>query len=124
MNQLNTSYLANHLILDLTGAIRLDDPLFLEQVLTEAATNAGATVLHSYFHHFGENMGVTGIVSLKESHVSIHSWPELNYAAVDIFMCGSCDINACKRTIETTLKATQIRCKILSRGQTHNTQNL
>jgi len=42
-------------------------------------------------HNFGEGSGVTGVVLLAESHISIHTWPELKYAAVDIFMCGACD---------------------------------
>ena len=50
-----------------------------------------ATILHSHFHHFGPDGGVSGVVVLAESHISIHTWPERDFAAVDIFMCGACD---------------------------------
>ena len=52
------------------------------------ARAAGATILHSHFHHFSPNGGVSGVVVLAESHISIHTWPERNFAALDVFMCG------------------------------------
>ena len=51
----------------------------------------GATILHGHFHHFGPNSGVSGVLVLAESHVSIHTWPERDYAALDIFVCGDCN---------------------------------
>jgi S-adenosylmethionine decarboxylase len=48
-----------------------------------------ARVLFSHFHAFGEGQGVTGVVLLAESHITIHTWPECGFAAADIFMCGS-----------------------------------
>ena len=80
-----------HLLVDLWGADRLDDPALIDKTLQQAALAAGATILHSHFHHFSPNGGVSGVVVLAESHISIHTWPERNYAALDIFMCGSCD---------------------------------
>jgi S-adenosylmethionine decarboxylase len=49
---------------------------------------AGATLLHIHLHHFTPNGGVFGVAVLAESHISIHSWPEYGYAALDVFMCG------------------------------------
>jgi S-adenosylmethionine decarboxylase len=80
-----------HLLVDLWGASNLDDPTHIDAALREAAIVAGATILHSHFHHFTPNGGVSGVVVLAESHISIHTWPERNFAAVDIFMCGACD---------------------------------
>lgn len=80
-----------HLLVDLWGASRLDDPQHIDAALREAALTAGATILHSHFHHFTPNGGVSGVVVLAESHISIHTWPERDFAAVDIFMCGACD---------------------------------
>jgi S-adenosylmethionine decarboxylase len=80
-----------HLLVDLWGAANLDDPAHIDAALREAAIVAGATILHSHFHHFTPNGGVSGVVVLAESHISIHTWPERNFAAVDIFMCGACD---------------------------------
>ena len=80
-----------HLLIDLWGATNLDDPAHIDIALRDAALIAGATILHSHFHHFTPNGGVSGVVVLAESHISIHTWPERNFAAVDIFMCGACD---------------------------------
>ena len=63
----------------------------IEQLLRDAAKAAGAQVLHSHFHGFGDGLGVTGVVLLAESHISIHTWPEDGFAAADIFMCGATD---------------------------------
>ena len=59
--------------------------------LREAAEAAGATILHGHFHHFSPNGGVSGVLVLAESHISIHTWPERDFAAIDIFMCGACN---------------------------------
>jgi S-adenosylmethionine decarboxylase len=66
---------------------RLDDEAFLRDAITSAAKRAGATLLHLVTHHF-EPQGVTGLALLAESHISIHTWPESGYAAVDVFTCG------------------------------------
>ena len=80
-----------HLLVDLWGASRLDDPQHIDAALREAAETAGATILHGHFHHFSPNGGVSGVLVLAESHISIHTWPERDFAAIDIFMCGACD---------------------------------
>ncbi len=79
-----------HLLVDIRDAENLDNISEIENMLKQAALDAGATVLHSYMHQF-EPHGVSGVVVLSESHISIHTWPERNYAAVDVFMCGDCD---------------------------------
>lgn len=84
-------FAGTHLILELWEASRLDDPKFIADTLESAARVAGATVLHTHMHHFSPNGGVSGVVVLAESHISIHTWPERSYAALDIFMCGECD---------------------------------
>jgi S-adenosylmethionine decarboxylase len=80
-----------HLLVDLWGASGLDDPDAIDAALCAAARAAGATILHRHFHHFSPNGGVSGVVVLAESHISIHTWPERDFAAIDIFMCGACD---------------------------------
>ena len=84
-------YAGMHLIIDLWGASNLDQPELIDQTLCDGARAAGATILHHHFHHFEPNGGVSGVVVLAESHISIHSWPERNFAALDVFMCGTCD---------------------------------
>lgn len=79
-----------HLIADLygiTGDI-LADPLAMEGLLKRSAIAAGAVIIYSHFHAFGAGQGVTGVVLLAESHISVHTWPELGFAAADVFMCG------------------------------------
>jgi S-adenosylmethionine decarboxylase len=80
-----------HLLIDLWGASNLDSPELIDQTLCAGALEAGATILHSHFHHFTPNAGVSGVVVLAESHISIHTWPERGFAALDVFMCGCCD---------------------------------
>lgn len=84
-------YAGTHLLVELWGATNLADVAGIENALLEGARKAGATVLHSYMHPFGEGMGVSGVVVLAESHISIHTWPERGYAAIDLFMCGKAD---------------------------------
>ena len=84
-------YAGTHLLVELWGASNLADVAGIENALLDGARKAGATILHSYMHPFGEGMGVSGVVVLAESHISIHTWPERGYAALDIFMCGACD---------------------------------
>ncbi len=80
-----------HLLIDLWGASNLADPAHIDRALREAAEAAGATILHGHFHHFSPNGGVSGVLVLAESHISIHTWPERDFAAIDIFMCGECN---------------------------------
>jgi S-adenosylmethionine decarboxylase len=78
-----------HCILELYGcdSNKLDDESFLRDTITAAAKRAGATLLNLITHRF-EPQGVTGLALLAESHISIHTWPESGYAAVDVFTCG------------------------------------
>src|SRR6187431_2521161 len=81
-------YAGTHLIIDLFGAKRLDDLEHIEATLRRCVEVAGATLLHIHLHRFTPNGGVSGVAVLAESHISIHSWPEYGYAALDVFMCG------------------------------------
>ena len=83
-------FAGTHLLIDLWGASNLADPDHVDRALRDAAEAAGATILHGHFHHFSPNGGVSGVLVLAESHISIHTWPERNFAAIDIFMCGAC----------------------------------
>lgn len=76
-----------HLLIDFWGATNLNSVKEIEDILIKSAKEARATVLYSYLHPF-EPQGVSGVVVLAESHISIHTWPERGYAAIDIFMCG------------------------------------
>jgi S-adenosylmethionine decarboxylase len=84
-------YAGSHLIIDLWQADRLDDLEAVEAALRRAVDAAGATLLHLHLHHFTPNGGVSGVAVLAESHISIHTWPERGYAALDAFMCGDAE---------------------------------
>jgi S-adenosylmethionine decarboxylase len=81
-------FAGTHLILDMWDASNLSDAEVVEAALRQAAEDAGATLLNVDLHCFTPNGGITGIAVLAESHISIHTWPERSYAAVDVFMCG------------------------------------
>jgi S-adenosylmethionine decarboxylase proenzyme len=66
----------------------LDNTDTIRDVMLKAAIDCGAVVLGSQFHHFNPQ-GVSGVVVIAESHISIHTWPEYGYAAVDVFTCGT-----------------------------------
>jgi S-adenosylmethionine decarboxylase len=80
-----------HLIVDLYGARKLDDIEHVERTLKKCVEAAGATLLHMHLHPLKPTGGVTGVAVLAESHISIHSWPESGYAALDVFMSGTAD---------------------------------
>jgi S-adenosylmethionine decarboxylase len=81
-------YAGKHLIIDLYGAKHLNDLALTKRVLLEAVDVTGATLLHMHCHHFTPYGGISGVAVLAESHISLHTWPERDYAAWDIFMCG------------------------------------
>ena len=82
-------FAGTHLILDLWGANELDDLQLMESTLRECVRKCRATLLHIHLHHFLPNGGISGVAVLAESHISVHTWPERDFAAFDIFMCGS-----------------------------------
>jgi S-adenosylmethionine decarboxylase len=84
-------FAGTHLIVDLWHATNLDDLSLVDQALRDAADRAGATLLNIDLHHFSPNGGISGMAVLAESHISIHTWPEISYAAVDVFMCGNAE---------------------------------
>src|ERR1051326_1461094 len=106
-----------HLIVDLYEAERLDDVDHIEAALRRAGAAAGATLLQVHLHHFEPNGGVSGVAVLAESHISIHSWPEANYAALDIFMCGNANPEACIPVLREMFKPKRIVVGEHLRGQ-------
>ncbi len=80
-----------HLLIDFWDAKYLTDMAHIERALRQTAASCGATVLGLHLHGFGEGAGITGVAVLAESHISIHTWPEINYIALDVFMCGTTD---------------------------------
>ena len=109
-------FAGRHLLLDMWDARGLTDIAFIEATLLSAAHAAGATVLHAHFHPFGEGQGITGVLLLAESHISIHTWPEVGFAALDIFMCASCDPMLALPVLEQAFQPRQLDVNPLRRG--------
>ena len=106
-----------HLLIELWDAENLTDPKHIDQVLRKAAQEAGATILHSHIHQFtSSGEGVSGVVLLAESHISIHTWPERKYAAIDIFMCGHCDPYLATPILKTGFKSDNLSIYEVRRG--------
>jgi len=83
-----------HAIIECYGTQSHLNLVQLEELMREAAEKAGATQLGINVHDFGKDQGKTGVLILAESHISVHTWPEDNYAAFDVFMCGRADVKA------------------------------
>ncbi len=81
--------LGRHIILEISECNneKLDDLRFVEKVMVEAALTAGVEIKEVVFNQFN-TQGVNGVVMIAESHLTIHTWPELGYAAVDLFTCA------------------------------------
>ncbi len=113
----NVAARGRHCILELyrCNRQRLDDETFLAEAIRRSAQCAGATLLQLITHRFSPQ-GVTGLALLAESHISIHTWPELGYAAVDVFTCGDHTMpeKAC-RELAARLQAGEQRLQSLRR---------
>lgn len=106
-----------HLIVDVYGGSRLNDIAHIEETLRRCVEVAGATLLHIHLHHFDDNFGVSGVAVLAESHISIHSWPEHDYAALDIFMCGETQPEACVEVLREAFTPDRIAVSEFLRGR-------
>lgn len=82
-------HLGRHVLAEICGCDFgiLNDINKVEEIMVNAALEAGAEVRECVFHKFSPQ-GVSGVVVISESHLAIHTWPELGYAAVDVFTCG------------------------------------
>lgn len=102
----------------------LNDIKFIEKTMIEAAQEAQATMVQQYFHQFSPH-GVSGTIVIVESHINIHTWPEHDFAAIDIFSCSE-DMDVAK-ACDFLEKALQAKKKIISshdRGSTATIKKL
>jgi len=105
-----------HLIIDLHGAKGLNDIDLIERTLRRCVDAARATLLHMHLHHF-QPTGVSGVAVLAESHISIHTWPDAGYAALDVFMCGKADPDACVPVLREAFQAERVEVNEILRGR-------
>ena len=106
-----------HLLVEYTGcdARVLDDVAAIERLMRDAAVAAHATIVASVFKPF-EPTGVTGVVVVEESHLSIHTWPEHGYAAVDFFTCGDAAPELAHEVLAEGLRARTAEIMHVERG--------
>lgn len=106
-----------HVLADFWGcqASKLDDAELLMYSLREAARNAKMTILGEEAHKF-QPQGFTGLLLLSESHISIHTYPEKGYAAIDVFTCGSGKTQEAINYLKAVLQPTRVKETVLRRG--------
>jgi len=109
------THLGTHIIAEFFGCEELNNLKLVRDSLKEAALICGATILHTKFHKFSPQ-GLTGYILLAESHISIHTWPEHGYAAVDMFTCGLMDIEKAVSFLAEKLKTKRIESWKIMRG--------
>ncbi|PTY05133.1 adenosylmethionine decarboxylase [Opitutaceae bacterium EW11] len=112
--------LGHHSLFDYHGCARemLTDTEAIRSTLLAAVKEAGGTIVTDTFHTFSP-YGVSGVVVIAESHVTIHTWPEHGYAAVDVFSCGvSLDQNRIRDRIAGALQAQRVEERRFARGMT------
>ena len=110
------TYAGTHLIIDMWDAINLSNRELIENTFKKIAKACDAQILHIHLHCFDENQGITGVIVLAESHINIHTWPEVEFAALDIFMCGKTNPVAAIPVLESAFKPKLIEVQTVTRG--------
>lgn len=116
--------IGKHLIADFYGALYQTDLKNIEKALGAAANAAGAVVLNVVVHRFPNSSGVTGVAILAESHISIHTWPEHDYIALDIFMCGNSDPQVALDWLRDFFEPKEVKIQLIERAATPATQEV
>jgi S-adenosylmethionine decarboxylase len=110
-------FAGKHYIVDFWGKNFLQDIDVIESALKDAANVAGAILLHIYLHKFSSGGGVTGVALLAESHISVHTWPESDYAAFDVFMCGNAKPEKAVALLKEVFQPERVEVKEILRGE-------
>ncbi|MEO0982879.1 MAG: adenosylmethionine decarboxylase [Pseudomonadota bacterium] len=109
-------YAGRHFIIDLFGARNLDDQETIDRAFRDCVETCGATLLHIHLHRFTPYGGISGVAVLAESHISIHTWPERDYAALDVFMCGDADPEKSIDILRAAFRPERVDVRNLLRG--------
>ncbi|TQV86835.1 adenosylmethionine decarboxylase [Aliikangiella coralliicola] len=111
------TFAGTHIIIDLWEASKLDDLQVMEKAFREAVDVCNATLLHIHLHHFSPNGGISGVAVLAESHISVHTWPEADYAAFDVFMCGDAEPHKATEILRKAFTPSRIDVREILRGE-------
>ncbi|GIX14808.1 MAG: hypothetical protein KatS3mg118_2767 [Paracoccaceae bacterium] len=109
-------YAGTHLIIEVIGGDGLDSEARIQKAFRDCVEACGATLLHIHTHKFSPQ-GVSGVAVLSESHISVHTWPEIGYGAFDVFMCGDAEPWKAIDVLRRAFDAREIRVKELLRGE-------
>jgi S-adenosylmethionine decarboxylase len=110
------NYAGTHLLLELWGAENITSLEKVEKALIDSIKACGATLLEMKLHHFSPNQGISGIAIIKESHISVHTWPEFGYAAIDIFVCGEINPYKAIPVLKKAFKPKKMQLMEVKRG--------
>jgi len=105
-----------HILLDFFGAKNINSLKFVRKSLTEATKASKFTLIKVDLHKFSPQ-GVSGIAIIAESHISIHTWPEYEFAAIDIFICGGKDAKPAIKSLKKAFKPKKIILNEILRGE-------
>jgi S-adenosylmethionine decarboxylase len=108
-------FAGTHLIIEVVGGTGLDDEARIRQAFRDCVTHCGATLLHIHTHKFSPQ-GVSGVAVLAESHISVHTWPEIGYGAFDVFMCGDAQPWRAVDVLKAAFDTDDVRVRELLRG--------
>jgi S-adenosylmethionine decarboxylase len=109
-------FAGTHLILEVVDGEGLDDEALIQRAFRDCVDACGATLLHIHTHKFSPQ-GVSGVAVLAESHISVHTWPEVGYGAFDVFMCGEADPWQAVDVLRRAFSAREVQVKELRRGE-------
>ena len=109
-------YAGTHLIVEVIGGVGLDNPNRIERALRACVHACNATLLHLYLHRF-QPQGVSGVAVLAESHISVHTWPEIGYGAFDVFMCGDAEPWRATDILREAFNADDVKVETFRRGE-------
>jgi len=109
-------YAGIHLIVELWKASNLSSLPKIKKALQESVKACGATLLKIDLHKFNPQGGISGVAIIAESHISIHSWPEYKYAAIDIFVCGDVDPYRAVPVLKKQFKPAKVQIMEIKRG--------
>ncbi|MEL7471375.1 MAG: adenosylmethionine decarboxylase [Pseudomonadota bacterium] len=108
-------FAGTHLIIEVVNGAGLDDETRIQQAFRDCVEACGATLLHIHTHKFSPQ-GVSGVAVLAESHISVHTWPEIGYGAFDVFMCGEAVPWKAVDVLSAAFETSDVRVKEFRRG--------
>lgn len=109
-------FAGTHLIIEVVDGHGLDDENRIQDAFRACVEQCGATLLHIHTHKFSPQ-GVSGVAVLAESHISVHTWPEIGYGAFDVFMCGDATPWKSVEVLRQAFEAGEVRVRELLRGE-------